>query len=452
MNTWFLDLTEIMLALFLVALNAFFVAAEFALVKVRGGQLKELVQSGRPFARTARWLHERLEGALSACQLGITMASLALGWVGEPAFAHLLEPIIRGVGITSDTVLHTISFIIAFTTITALHLVIGEQAPKIFAIRRPERMIIWCALPLQMFYILTYPLMAALNWATAIVLGLFGMRGGEHDTPHSDQEILHLVGEAHVHGSLSRAEHRLINAVFEFDDMITRRIMVPRNDVDFFDINDSLEVNLAKAKQTKHTRYPVCDGSLDELLGVAHVKDLVGMATDLDLRTVMRPPRKITETLPISKLLRQFQATHQLMAFVVDEYGVVIGVVTLENVLEQIIGSVDDEFDIAEKNIVADGPNQWIVLGSTPADEIYQQFSMETIDTEVDTFGGMLMHFAERLLNPGDAIQIGDWDIRVLETRDNRIIRASVQQITDSGAEDSAGSNDLTGSGSATPA
>ncbi len=433
MNSWILDLWEIAIALFLVAVNGFFVAAEFALVKVRGGQLKELLQEGRPFARTARWLHKRMDGALSACQLGITMASLALGWVGEPAFAHLLRPVIHGIGITSETAIHTTAFIIAFTTITALHLVIGEQAPKIFAIRRPQIMIIWCAAPLQIFYLLTFPLMAALNWSTAKILSLVGMEGGsEHEAPHSEQEIRHLLGEAQQHGSLTRAEHKLLDAVFEFDDVITRRIMVPRNEVEFFDINAPIETNLTKARLTRHTRYPVCEGSMDQILGVVHVKDLIHEQgyMDVDFLSIMRPPKKVPESLPISNLLKHFQATHQLLAFVVDEYGIVLGIVTLENVLEEIIGSVDDEFDVAEQNIVPDGPGKWLILGSTPSDDIYRTFDIQSLDSEVDTFAGMLIHTAGRLLNAGDIVKIDPWIIRVKEVRNDRIVRASIQAET----------------------
>lgn len=436
MNTWLLDVTEIVIALILVAVNGFFVAAEFALVKVRAGQLKEMVQAGRPFARMACKLHNQMESSLSACQLGITMASLALGWVGEPAFAHLLEPAALAIGITSERAVHAIAFVIAFTAITSLHLVIGEQAPKIFAIRRPEFMILWCALPLRAFYVVTYPLMVALNWSTAKVLGAVGMDAGEHDAAHSEQEIKHIIGQAHLEGNLTRSEHSLIDAVFKFDEMIARHIMVPRNDVDFFDVNDPIEVNIANAIHTRHTRYPLCDGSLDDLVGVVHVKDLVGAPPDLDLRSVMRPPKKVAETLPISKLLRQFQATHQLLAFVVDEYGVVIGVVTLENVLEQIIGAVDDEFDVAEQYIVPNGIDHWIVLGSTPINDVVEKFGLAQPDTDMDTFGGMLMHYGERLLNAGETLRLADWEVRVLETRDNRIIRAEVRKVRGEAAGD----------------
>ena len=424
-------LTYLALAIFLVILNGFFVAAEFALVKVRPSRVEELVRLKRPFSKTAMWLVDRLEGNLASCQLGITMASLALGWVGEPAFAKLIEPGLTSMGITSSTVRHTIAFIFAFTVITSLHLVIGEQAPKIFAIRRPEQMLLWCAVPMKWSYIILYPFMVVLNKSTAFVLRGVGLKSsGEHGEPHTEEEIRALLREAHIHGQVTRSEHRLINAVFEFDDMICRRIMLPRGDVDYFDINQSLEDCLAHANRTKHTRYPVCNGSLDDVIGVIHVKDLVGINTSdqLDWTSLMRPPRKVPENMPISKLLRHFQATHHLLAFVIDEYGTVVGIVTLENVLEQIIGNVADEFDSEEPNIQPDGSDQWIVMGSTPLDEVERNLGITTDVTDVDTFSGLLMHQAQRLLNAGDKIEIDGHTADVLEIRDDRAFRVRVRK------------------------
>ncbi len=273
MPAWF----NLILAIVLVIANGFFVAAEFALVKVRVSRVEHLVMQRRFFAKTARWLAERLERSLSACQLGITMASLALGWVGEPAFAALLEPLLEMVGIHSAAVLHTMSFLIGFTIITALHLVIGEQAPKIFAIRQPELMLLWTALPLKAFYLLTYPLMIGLNAATAKLLKLIGLKDADgHEVPHTEEEIRALLREAHIHGNLTGNEHRLLDAVFEFDDLICRRIMLPRGEVEFIDIHEPVAESIKMIRRTKHTRYPVCDGSLDEVMGVLHVKDLIG--------------------------------------------------------------------------------------------------------------------------------------------------------------------------------
>ncbi|MCA9066809.1 MAG: HlyC/CorC family transporter [Planctomycetaceae bacterium] len=428
MDGWVWNLLRILSAMVLVAANGFFVAAEFALIKVRVSRIDELVAARRPFAKTAYWLAKRLEESLSACQLGITMASLGLGWVGEPAFAHLLEPLLRSLGVTSESVIHAISFIIAFTTITALHLVIGEQAPKIFALRRPEPMLLWCALPLKLFYVISYPLMTALNATTTWLLGRVGIQEtAGHGETFSEQEIRVLLAQAHAQGELSRSEHRLIDAVFEFDDMICRRIMVPRGDVVFVDPSEPVTETMAMIRRTRHTRYPVCEGSLDEVLGVLHVKDLVGVqvASGFDLRTVMRPPRKVPENMPVSKLLRHFQGTHQLMAFVIDEYGTTIGIVTLENVLEEIIGDVADEFDDETPDIVPEGADTFIVNGATPLDEIERRFQVtfSDEDIDVDTLAGLLMHYAERMVEAGDTVQLPGFQAEVMESSDDRATR-----------------------------
>ena len=432
MPDWVINVANLAIAILLVVLNGFFVAAEFALVKVRGSQIDELVRQGRPFAGTAKWLSDRLEPSLSAGQLGITMASLALGWVGEPAFAHLVEPVLTWMGVESEVVLHTVGFIVAFTVITSLHLVIGEQAPKIFAIRRPDVMLLWCAVPMKFFFICSYPLMAMLNWTTTVLLARLGLSPSEHGEPVSEAELRVMIGESHHHGHLTRAEHSLLNAVFEFDDLVVRRIMVPRNEVEFMDVNASLSDNIALAQRTKHTRFPICDGSMDEILGVAHVKDLVGVPpnTDLDLQSIMRPPKKVPENMQISKLLRHFQATHQLMAFVIDEYGTVIGMVTLENVLEQIIGEVDDEFDVQQKEITPDGPDSWIVLGNTSVEELKKELGISDGQADVDTLSGLLMDIAQRVLNPGDVIPVDTFVAEIMEVRDDRIHKVRVTRRT----------------------
>lgn len=436
MTDWLPDLAKILAALILVVINGFFVAAEFALVKVRLSRIEQMVAEKRLFARTARWLAQRLEHSLSACQLGITMASLGLGAIGEPAFAHLIQPLIQGLGIQSEAVVHGVAFAIAFTLVTALHLVIGEQAPKVFAIRKPEGLLLVCSVPLQVFYILTYPLMFVLSVSTDFLLSLLGAGDSTKSSiPYTEEEIRALLREAHVHGNLTRSEHSLINAVFEFDDLVCRRIMVPRNDVDFIDIHEDTDVSLAMIRRTKHTRYPVCDGSLDSVLGVLHVKDITGanIAKGFDWTSLMRPPKKVPENMPISKLLRHFQGTHQHMAFVVDEYGMIIGIVTHENVLEEIIGDVADEFDVEEPEIVPDGPGAYVVLGSTAVEAVENRLGIEFEDADVDTIAGLLVLKAERLLVAGDIIELPGVTAKVLSVADDRAtkVRLTLSPVKD---------------------
>jgi len=432
----FSDLVRILTALALVVVNGFFVAAEFALVKIRISRIEQMVLQGRLFSKTAKWLAQRLEHSLSACQLGITMASLALGAIGEPAVAHIVSPILESIGVQSEAVLHAIAFTISFTVVTALHLVIGEQAPKVFAIRNPEPMLLACALPLKIFYLLTYPLMFILSVTTDWILRLLGAdEKSKSAIPYTEEEIRALLREAHVHGNLTRSEHSLINAVFEFDDLVCRRIMVARKDIDFVDINDDTETVLSMIRRTKHTRYPVCDGSLDSILGVLHVKDLAGanVQSGFQWTSLMRPPKKVPENMPISKLLRHFQGTHQHMAFVVDEYGTIIGIVTLENVLEEIIGEVADEFDVEEPEIVPDGPDAFVVLGSTAVQAVENRLGIKFEEADVDTVAGLLVHYAERLLVAGDIIELPGATAKVLTVSDDR---ATKVRITLSPAKD----------------
>ena len=433
------DLSQTLLflaiAVGLIILNGFFVAAEFALVKVRISRIEQLRNDGKAFAGTARWLAKRLDKSLSACQLGITMASLALGWIGEPAFAALVEPVLGWVGVTDERVIHILGFALAFTAITGLHLVVGEQFPKIFAIRRPEQMLLWCAAPLKFFYVILFPFLTVLNIVTAFLLRLVGITGAsDHDSVNTEEEIRALLREAHVHGNLSRSEHKLINNVFEFDDLIVRRVMLPRGDVDFFDVHEPVAALRELVRTTKHTRYPVCDRSLDKVLGVVHIKDLLTVPdsdVDFDVKTIIRPPKKVPETMPISRVLRHFQATHQLMAFVIDEYGTITGMVTLENVLERIVGDVDDEFDVSEPNIVPEASGEFIVSGTTPLEEARDRMSIPLLESnDADTISGLLTECNQKILTQGDKIDLEGATAEILEIKHDSAtkVRIKVQE------------------------
>ena len=433
MPDWFPDLVTILIALLLVLVNGFFVAAEFSLVKVRLGRIEQLVANRKLFSRTAKWLAQRLEQSLSACQLGITMASLALGTIGEPAFAKLVEPFLFAVQIQSAAVVHAVAFAISFTFVTALHLVIGEQAPKIFAIRKPETILLACAIPLQIFFIATYPLMQSLNISTTWLLRIVGAtEANKSSIPYTEEEIRALLREAHVHGSLTGSEHSIINAVFEFADLVCRRIMVSRTDVDFVDIHEKTDVTLAMIHRTEHTRYPICDGSLDNVLGVLHVKDISGATIHdgFDWKALMRPPKKVPENMPISKLLRHFQGTHQHMAFVVDEYGMMIGIVTLENVLEEIVGKVADEFDVEDPEIVPDGPDSFVILGSTAVQDVENRLGIRFEYADVDTMSGLLLNKVERLLVAGDVVEFPNAIAKVLSVSDDRATKVRLTLIS----------------------
>ena len=429
MDTWPLQLVLLLATFILVLLNGFFVAAEFALVKVRGSRLAEMAREREPFANTAQWMARRLDRSLSACQLGITMASLGLGWIGEPAVARLLGPVFQAVGIKSPALLHTLAFVIAFAVITAVHLVVGEQAPKIYAIRRPGRTVRWCALPLKWFYVMSYPLLMGLNAATGFILRRVGIESAaEHDIPHSEEELRALLSQAHAHGELTRSEHRLLDAIFEFDDTVALQIMVPRVDVEFFNINKPFAEAMERAHRTRHTRYPLCDGSMDKILGFVHTKDLLRVTDgeSFDLRSVCRPPKYVPERMPLSSLLNLFRETRQHLAFVVDEYGSVVGIVTLENVLEQIVGPLQDEFDDEVPAVAPEGPNSFLVQGGAHLDEVNAALQTEFRAAGVETMAGLVTAQLGRIAETGDRVELEGATAEVLEVRHSRATRIRV--------------------------
>lgn len=420
------NLLYVFTALLLVAINGYFVAIEFALIKTRPARLEQMVAEKRAFAATTLWLVRRLDASLAACQLGITMASLALGWVGEPAFARLVEPLLSWLGVESEAVIHGVGFAVAFAAITGLHLVAGEQVPKILAIRTAEKVALPLSPPLKAFYVMAYPLLGALSWTTSFVLRRFGVEGGSgHDEVHTEGEIRALMRQSRVHGELSRTEDRLIHAVFEFDDTICRRVMLPRAEVIWMDASSSFEQSHEIARQTKHTRYPVCEGSLDSIVGVVHIKDLAyAQGSDsFALADLIRPPKQVPETMPISKLLRHFQASHQHLAFVVDEHGTVTGIVTLENVLEQIVGPVEDEFDSEEPEIVPQESGEYLVRGSASIEAVTAKVGVALPSTEADTISGLLTDQLQRMPVVGDVVEMPGLQAEVMEVMGARATR-----------------------------
>jgi len=405
-----MDAFKIGFTVILILLNGFFVAAEFALVKVSKSKLKGMVSDKKAFATTAMWLFKRQNLALSACQLGITMASLALGWIGEPAIAHLITPLIHNLGIESTSVIHAIAFTIAFSIITAFHIVIGEQVPKIYAIRKPGPVFIGSALLLKGFYIVLYPFMYVLNAITNVILRWMGIEGSEeHETSLTEEEIRASLSIAHAKGELSKNEHNLLHAVFKFDDEVARQIMKPRNEVEFIDSNNTFGETLAFAKKSKHTRFPFCDGSLDKMIGVLHIKDMIGYDQEdtIDLKTMVRTPLLIPANMPIGRLLQEFRIAKQHLAFVQDEHGTTLGIVTLEDVLEELVGSLQDEFDMEDPNII-ELNGKYIVDGDIQIDDLNDKFDIYLASEDADTLSGLIVEKFGHKLEKGQIIKLAD--------------------------------------------
>ena len=432
------QLILVLFGLFLVFLNGYFVAAEFSIVKVRETRIQELIQQGNHTAHRARSLIRKMDEYLSATQLGITLASLGLGWIGEPAFAALFRPLFKAVGMgMTPSLSHTLAVISAFLLITFLHIVLGELAPKSLAIQRPESVVLWIASPLMWFYKLSYPFIWTLNGMANFFLRLCGATPmSEAHLAHSEEELRLILAHSYEKGVLGRDETRILERVFDFADRSVRQVMVPSVEVVFLDVQKGLEENLEVAREDKHTRYPLCEGSLDRVLGIAHVKDLFWkyevVGTNFDILEIKRPVKFVPESKHIKTLLTEFRHTQTHLAVAVDEYGSTVGIVTLEDILEELVGEIQDEFDIEAppRMIQKKDDLHYVVQGRALLEELEDELEIKIDDAENDTIGGHVMMELGRTAKVGDEVIVADlWRVRVVGMKG--------LQITDLGFEKS---------------
>ncbi len=415
----------LVLAALLVLLNAFFVAAEFAIVKVRSTRLQELVREGVWGSAAAQAATQNLDSYLSATQLGITLASLGLGWIGEPAFANVVAPILGVLGIWSPTVVHSVSLSIAFALITFLHIVLGELAPKSLAIRRPEETSLVVAPLLRGFYRVFYPALWFLNSSSNFLLrALYISPASESELAHSEEELRLLLAESHRTGTLSASKRKLLENVFDYTRRSAKHIMVPRAEIVHLSLLRSLEDNLETIRQSQHTRFPLCDADVDHVVGMIHAKDLfqtaLGTHSATDLLKIKRDILFVPESRPLDLLQKDFQQRRVHMAIVVDEYGGTSGLVTLEDILEEIVGEIQDEFDTEAPRMeaTADG---YVVDGLVLLEEIAERLGIEVPEQESATLGGFVIARLGRIARVGDTVQLGGFTAKVSELKGRRV-------------------------------
>ena len=431
----FLSWFNLLLALFLVGLNGFFVAAEFALVRVRDSRIQQLEQEGSVRARVVRNALRDLDGYLSVCQVGITMASLGLGWVGEPAVAHLIEPLLGAAGITNERVVSIIAFVVGFAIITYAHLVFGEQAPKYFSIQRAEATSLWISRPLRIFMVLFRPLVWVVNASTNFVLRPWGIKLGEEMEAHSEEELRIMISSATASGELEPEEREYLNNVFDFGDRVAREVMVPRPDIEALRVDLPLAEMVDAAVFGRYTRYPVYEEDLDHVLGVVHVKDLLRAARenpdDFDVRSIIRDCLVVPENKPIEQILREFQQRKLQMAIVIDEWGSVEGLITIEDVLEEIVGEIQDEFDEGEAAIEEIGDGVYAVDGRIPITEVNEYFGLDLPHEDFDTIGGYVLGALGRPPEPGDTIEAGGITLHVKSVDGPRVSMLTLRREPD---------------------
>lgn len=375
----------------LVMLNGFFVAAEFAIVKVRASRLDTLAAEGHVRARFAKHVVGNLNASLSTCQLGITLTSLGLGWIGEPAVSSLIEPVFRRLGAPEQAV-QTVSVLLGFVLITALHITIGEQFPKTYAIRKAEPVTLWSAGPLALFCRMVLPLIWILNGLSDWMLRKAGIEPeADHEPVHSEEEIRFLMKESHNSGMLDKTEFALVDNIFDFSETCAREIMIPRTEMICLYAGLSLRDNMAIALNEMLTRYPVCDPDKDSIIGFVHIKDLLRTETDMqDIRSVIRPLMSVPESMPISSLLRLMQKGRTQIALLIDEYGGTSGLVTVEDILEEIVGEIQDEFDEERPGIESEDETTFSVDGLLLIEEVNEQLGLRIRSEDYDTIGGWL--------------------------------------------------------------
>ncbi|MFG0211914.1 hemolysin family protein [Brevibacillus porteri] len=430
---------NLLLVVFLVLLNGFFVAAEFSLVKVRQTRLTQLVSEGNnKSARYAQKVTRELDTYLSACQLGITLASLGLGWVGEPAVAHYVAPVMALFHFPSYLVGPT-SLAIAFAIITFLHIVFGELAPKSLAIQKAEATSLWTAAPLMFFYKLSYPLIWFLNGAANLLIRRLGVEPAtENESAHTEEEIRLLMNQSHKSGHIDQTEMALVDNVFVFSERLAREIMIPRIEMICLYDDNTFDENLEIMRESRHSRFPVAHEDKDRLIGFVHTSDfyLSALTTGkAELNDFLRPLLTVPESMEISHVLRLMQKRRSQLAIVIDEYGGTAGLLTMEDILEEIVGDIQDEFDENERpEIEESSSNTLSVSGKTLLTELNDYISIEVVSDEVDTIAGWLYSQLNEEVAKGKTVTFQGYLFAISELENHRITRVSITYL---GAEDS---------------
>jgi CBS domain containing-hemolysin-like protein len=423
-------LLRLVAVLFLVAANGFFVAAEFALVGVRSSRIETLAATGSRSAKRLLLQLQDLNAYLSACQLGVTLASLALGWIGEPAIARILEDPLSGL---SDTLRHGIAFAVAFSIITSLHIVFGEQAPKLMGLAQAEKVALATALPLQVFYrIFSLPI-RALDWASARTVKLVGIETtGEHASTYTEAELRRLIDISRESGHLRAEERRLIHRVFEFSDTLVREAMVPRTEMAAISSSCSLEQITKAFDQNRFSRLPVYRESLDDVIGFIHSKDVMPYllhAEKFRLEDVLQPPMYVVDTARLEHVLRQMQKAKMHFGFVVDEHGGLEGIITLEDLLEEIVGDISDEHDEeVNEQITEISRDQYILSGGLAVRDLNRRLKLTVPESEAyTTIAGFLMTEAGHVLRTGEVIQYEGLLFKVERVERRRIMLVKLE-------------------------
>ncbi|WP_160108484.1 hemolysin family protein [Pseudomonas izuensis] len=435
--TIFADFGMILFALILVLLNGFFVAAEFAMVKLRSTRVEAIAEQHGWRGHILRTVHSQLDAYLSACQLGITLASLGLGWVGEPAFAHLLGPVLSAVGVDSAEVVKAISFFTAFFIISYLHIVVGELAPKSWAIRKPELLSLWTAVPLYLFYWAMYPAIYLLNASANQILRIAGQgEPGPHHEHHYSRDELKLILHSSRASDPSDQDMRVLASAVEMGELEVVDWANSREDLVYLNSTDKLEDVFSLFRRHKYSRFPVFDEETGTFIGLLHIKDLLlqlslleMLPSKFNLTELLHPLERVTKHMQLSSLLEQFRQGGAHFALVEEADGKVIGFLTMEDVLEALVGDIQDEHHKAERGILAYQPGKLLVRGDTPLFKVERLLGIDLDHVEAETLAGLVYESLKRVPEEEEVLEVEGLRIIIKKMKGPKIVLAKVLML-----------------------
>ncbi|MDM5213938.1 hemolysin family protein [Peribacillus sp. NJ4] len=422
-----MDIINLVLIAILIALTAFFVATEFAIVKVRSTRIDQLIEEGKPNALSAKKVISNLDEYLSTCQLGITVTALGLGVLGEPTVENILHPLLIQLNLP-DSASHALSVAIAFSFITFIHVVIGELAPKTLAIQKAEQVTLLVSKPLIGFNKVMYPFIWVLNGSARTLTKMLGLKAvSEHDLAHTEEELRIIVSESYKSGEINQSEFKYVNKIFEFDDRIAKEIMVPRTEIATVSKDDTIQQFFTVMAEENFTRYPVIDGDKDHVIGMVNIKELFTEMIDRNnqaastINRYVRPIIRVIDSIPIHDLLLKMQKERIHMAILMDEYGGTSGLVTVEDILEEIVGDIRDEFDLDEVPDVRKlKEDHYIIDAKVLVSEVNDLLGLDINDEDIDTMGGWILT-ENYEAKQGDILTYGPYNFRIKEMEDHHI-------------------------------
>ncbi|MCR8843290.1 hemolysin family protein [Paenibacillus sp. SC116] len=424
---------EFILIALLIALTAFFVATEFAIVKIRTSRIDQLVLEGQKNALAAKKVISNLDGYLSACQLGITITALGLGWLGEPTVEKLLHPLFEEFGVQAE-LSGVLSFVIAFVLMTYIHVVVGELAPKSLAIQKAEKITLLLAKPIIFFYKIMYPFIWLLNGSANALIRLFGLKpASEHEEAHSEEELQIILSESYESGKINNTEYGYVSRIFAFDELLAKEIMVPRTDMISLDGDLTVMENIPIMREEQYTRYPVIHNDKDNVIGMVNMKQLFltmdGTLREQPLKNLIRPVLTVSEAMPVKQLLRKMQQDHIHMAILVDEYGGTSGMITIEDILEEIVGEIRDEFDAEERaEVERVGEGHYRVDGKVLLSDVNDLLGTHLESDDFDTIAGWL-YDRHPEGKRGSKIVVEGVEFTILEKERHRIRKIELKRI-----------------------